>query len=58
LASRLFRSLRKLPICLAWLKTAAYEAGESAPEPTRKLSSRPPLLWVRLGYLTLLNVAF
>jgi phenylacetate-CoA ligase len=40
------------------LKTAAYEAGESAPEPTRKLSSRPPLVWVRLGYLTLLNVAF
>jgi phenylacetate-CoA ligase len=29
-----------------------------APEQRRKLWSGPPLLWVRLGYLTLLNVAF
>jgi len=29
-----------------------------APEPRRKLWSRPPLLWFRLGYLTLLNVVF
>jgi phenylacetate-coenzyme A ligase PaaK-like adenylate-forming protein len=40
------------------LKTAAYEGGEPAEEPLRKLWSRPPLLWVRLGYLTLLNVVF
>jgi phenylacetate-CoA ligase len=36
------------------MKTVAYGAAE----PRRKLWSRPPLLWLRLGYLTLLNGLF
>ena len=36
----------------------AYDGGEAAPERPRTLWSRPPLLWIRVGYLTLLNVVF
>ena len=40
------------------MKTTAYQPEAPSVQPRRRLWSRPPLLWIRLGYLTLLNGAF
>src|SRR4051794_16506019 len=40
------------------MREVAYDGGKSAAQTRHSLWSRPPLLWLRLAYLTLLNVVF